>query len=97
MASIHADDLPIVQKQAGQHGFVAHTDFIAMLDSAWFSRAANDSNIMVALKRTHLFVNTKTFLYARPAGEEKRPVMRIPLNDKTDLLREQSRTLYDFY
>lgn len=70
---------------------------MAMLDNAWFSREANDSNIMAVLKRTHLSVNTNTFLYVRPAGEEKRPVMCIPLNDKTDLLHVDSRALYDFY
>lgn len=91
------DDMPILQKRAGQHSFVSHKDFMAMLDNAWFSREANDSNIMAVLKRTHLFVNTNTFLYVRPAGEEKRPVMRIPLNDKTDLLHVDSRVLYDFY
>lgn len=91
------DDMPILQKRAGQHGFVSHKDFMAMLDNAWFSREANDSNIMAVLKRTHLFVNTNTFLYVRPAGEEKRPVMRIPLHDKTDLLHEHSRVVYDFY
>lgn len=90
------DDMPILQKRAGQHSFVSHKDFMAMLDNAWFSREANDSNIMAVLKRTHLFVNTNTFLYVRPAGEEK-PVMRIPLNDKTDLLHVDSRVLYDFY
>eukprot|EP00438_Fugacium_kawagutii_P012958 Skav206848 [mRNA] locus=scaffold3577:158736:160658:- [translate_table: standard] len=91
------DDLPVVQKREGAHGFVTHGDFMCMLENAWFSREANESNIMAVLKRTHLFVNTKTFLYVRPAGEDQRPVMRIPLNDKTDLLHDQSRTLYDFY
>ena len=55
------------------------------------------ANLKAVLKRTHLFVNTNTFLYARPAGEEKRPVMGIPLHDKTDLLHEHSRVVYDFY
>ncbi|CAJ1347862.1 unnamed protein product, partial [Effrenium voratum] len=35
----------------------------------------NESNIMAVLKRTHLFVNTKSFLYIRPAGEDKQPVL----------------------
>lgn len=50
-----------------------------MLEAAVFAKESNDANIMAVLKRTHLFVNTQTFLYVRPPGEEKKPVIRIPL------------------
>ena len=35
------DAMPIRQNRAGQHGFVSHQDFMAMLGNAWFSREAN--------------------------------------------------------
>ena len=68
-----------------------------MLDTAWFAKGASPSNIIAVLKRTHLFVNTKTFLYVRPASETPGPVMRIPLHDKTGLLHAESRSLYDYH
>ena len=91
------DDMPVLMKKSGQHGYVDHKLFMQMLDCAWFQKEANDSNIMAVLKRTHLFVNTAKFLYVRPAGIDTKPVMRIPLNDKTDLLHEESRQIYDFF
>ena len=36
-----------------------------MLDIAWFAKQASPSNIMAVLKRTHLFINTKSFLHVR--------------------------------
>ena len=68
-----------------------------MLDVARYAKEANYSNVMAVLKRTRLIVNTKTFLYIRPAGEEKTPVIRKPLNEKTDFLVDESRPIYDFY
>ncbi len=68
-----------------------------MLEVAWFAKEANDANIMAVLKRAHLFVNAQTFLYVRPAGEEKKPVIRIPLGNKCDFLHEDSRHIYDYY
>ena len=49
------DDMPILQKRAGQHGFVSHKDFMAMLDNAWFSREANDSKLE-GCSQTNAFV-----------------------------------------
>ncbi len=91
------DDMPVMQKREGRQGFVSHKDFMMMLEVAWFAKEANDANIMAVLKRTHLFVNTQTFLYVRPAGEEKKPVIRIPLGDKCDFLHEDSRHIYDYH
>lgn len=92
-----ADDVPILAKRAGNPSYVTHSDFMKMLEIAWFQEENTESNIMAVLKRTHLFVNTKTFLYVRPAGEEKQPVLRLPLNDKVDFLVEDSRLKYDYY
>lgn len=89
--------MPIVAKRAGEASYVTHTDFMKMLDSAWYPKENSDANIMAVLKRTHLFVNTKKFLYVRPAGEDKQPVLRKPLNDKVDFLVEESRLIYDYY
>ena len=91
------DDMPVLVKKAGHHSYVSHDSFMKMLDVAWFAKEANPSNIMAVLKRTHLCINTKTFLYVRPASESPGPVMRLPLDDKTDLLHSESRALYDFY
>ena len=49
------------------------------------------------LKRTHILLNTKTFLYVRPASEKETPVLRIPLDDKVDLLHLESRAAYDYH
>ena len=95
--STQSRSLPVLVKKAGHHSYVSHDSFMKMLDIAWFAKEANPSNIMAVLKRTHLCINTKTFLYIRPASESPRPVMRLPLDDKTDLLHSESRTLYDFY
>ena len=53
------DDMPIMQKQSGQHGYVSHKDFMKMLDNVWFAKEASPSNVMAVLKRTHLFIQTK--------------------------------------
>ena len=53
------DDMPIMQKQSGQHGYVSHKDFMKMLDNAWFAKEASPRNVMAVLKRTHLFIQTK--------------------------------------
>ena len=45
---------------------------------------------MAVLKRTHLFVNTQTFLYVRP-------VIRIPLDEKCGFLHQGSRHIYDYH
>ena len=87
--------MPIVSKRAGQPSYISHTAFMQMLEPAWYAKEVNESNIMAVLKRTHLFVNTKSFLYIRPAGEDKQPVLRKPLNDKTDFLVDESRVIYD--
>lgn len=92
-----ADDVPVLAKQAGQPSYVTHSDFMKMLDVAWFQKENTESNIMAVLKRTHLLVNTKTFFYVRPASEKKQPVLRVPLGDKLDFLVEDSRIKYDFY
>ena len=89
--------MPVLMKRSGQHGYVDHKVFMQMLECAWFQKEANESNIMAVLKRTHLFINTSKFLYVRPAGTDAKPVMRIPLNDKSDLLHEDSRQIYDFF
>ena len=65
------DDMPVLAKRAGQHGYVTHDAFMKML-----AKEANPSNIMAVLKRTHLCINTKTFLYVRPASESPGPVPR---------------------
>ena len=88
------DDMPVMQKREGRQGFVSDKDFMLMLEVARLAKEANDANIMAVLKRTHLFVNTQTFLYARPAGEEKKPVIRILLGDKCDFLHQDSRHMY---
>ena len=73
------DDLPIMAKRAGQISYVTHEACAKMLDAAWYPKEANDANVMAVLKRTHLIVNTKTFLYIRPAaGEEKRLFFASP-------------------
>lgn len=92
-----ADDLPVLAKRAGHPSYVTHDAFMKMLEVAWYAKENTDSNIMAVLKRTHLMVNTKTFLYVRPASEDKQPVLRIPFGDKTDFLVEESRLKYDFY
>lgn len=89
--------VPVLAKQAGQPSYVTHSDFMKMLDVAWFQKENTESNIMAVLKRTHLLVNTKTFFYVRPASEKKQPVLRVPLGDKLDFLVEDSRIKYDFY
>ena len=61
-----------------------------MLDIAWFAKEASPSNTMAVPKR-------RTFLYVRPSIESPGPAMRLPLDDKTDLLHSESRILYDFY
>lgn len=52
---------------------------------------------MAVLKRTHIFLNTATSLYVRPAGEKPCPVLRHPLGDKTDYLHRDSRSVYDYH
>ena len=91
------DDMPIMAKRAGEISFVRHEDFMKMLEPAWYTKEATEANIMAVLKRTHIIVNTHTFLYVRPAGEDVQPVLRVPLGDKTDFLAEPSRPVYDFY
>ena len=91
-----ADDVPILAKRAGHPSYVGHSDFMKMLEIAWFQKENTESNIMAVLKRTHLFVNAKTFLYVRPASEEKQPVIGLPLDDKLDFLVEESRLKYDY-
>ena len=77
------DDMPIVAKRAGQVSFITHSQFMKMLEAAWYAKEVNESNIMAVLKRTHILIITKTFLYIRPAGEDKQPVLRKPLNEKS--------------
>lgn len=91
------DDMPVMQKREGRQGFVSHKDFRLMLEAAVFGKESNDANVMAVLKRTHLFVNTQTFLYVRPAGEEKKPVIRIPLREKCGFLHQDSRHIYDYH
>jgi len=59
------DDMSVLQKQSGQLCLPPGPDFMKMLDIAWFAKQANPSNIMAVLKRTHLFINTKSFLHVR--------------------------------
>ena len=90
-------DQPLLDIQEGRHTYIAHKVFLEMLESAWYSREASESNVMAVLKRTHIFVNTATSLYIRPASENEHPVLRIPLGDKTDFLHMDSRLVYDYH
>ena len=90
-------DQPLLDIQEGRHTYIAHKVFLEMLESAWYSKEASESNVMAVLKRTHIFVNTATSLYIRPASENEHPVLRIPLGDKTDFLHLDSRTVYDYH
>eukprot|EP00439_Symbiodinium_sp_Y106_P018382 s206_g2.t1 len=90
-------DQPLLDIQEGRHTYIAHNVFLEMLESAWYSREASESNVMAVLKRTHIFVNTATSLYIRPASENEHPVLRIPLGDKTDFLHMDSRMVYDYH
>ena len=68
-----------------------------MLECSWYSKEASQANIMAVLKRTHIFMNTATCLYVRPASEKENPVLRFPLPDKTDFLHADSRKIYDYH
>ena len=91
------DDLPIQAKEKGMVSYVSHEAFMKMLDCAWCTKDNNDANIMAVLKRTHIIVNTNTFLYVRPAGEEKSSVLRKALGSKADFLQPDSRNIYDLH
>lgn len=88
---------PLLDRDDGIPSFISHADFMAMLEPAWYSKEITEANVMAVLKRTHLFVNTNTSLYVRPASEKQGPVMRISLGDKTDFLHADSRSIYDFH
>ncbi|CAE7558901.1 unnamed protein product [Symbiodinium sp. CCMP2592] len=90
-------DQPLLDIQEGRHTYIAHKVFLEMLESAWYSKEASESNVMAVLKRTHIVVNTATSLYIRPASENENPVLRIPLGDKTDFLHLDSRMVYDYH
>ncbi|CAE7636266.1 unnamed protein product, partial [Symbiodinium necroappetens] len=90
-------DQPLIDIQEGRHTYIAHKVFLEMLESAWYSKEASESNVMAVLKRTHIFVNTATSLYIRPASENEHPVLRIPLGDKSDFLHVDSRMVYDYH
>ena len=92
-----ANDLPILAQREGAPSYIKHQEFLGMLESARFKQDISEASVMAVLKRTHIFVNSKPFLYIRPASENERPVLRIPLGDKTDLLHEDSRAIYDFH
>ena len=77
--------------------YIKHENFLKMLEPAWNKGENSEANVMAVLKRTHIVLNTKSFLYVRPASENHRPVLRIPLNDKTDLLHAESRSLYNYH
>ena len=89
------NDLPILAQRQGAISYIKHEDFLEMLDPSWYLKDKSVANVLAVLKRTNVILNTKTFLYVRPAGEEEVPVLRIPLDDKTDLLHSESRAIYD--
>ena len=68
-----------------------------MLEVSWYSKEATEANVMAVLTRTHIFLNTETSLYVRPASEKQTPVIRFPLGDKTDYLHVDSRSVYDYH
>ena len=91
------NDLLILSYRHGIISYVAHDDFLNMLEPAWCLKDKNEANVMAVLERTRILLNTKTFLYVWPASEKKTPVLRVPLDDKVDLLHLESRTAYDYH
>ncbi|CAE7467314.1 unnamed protein product [Symbiodinium sp. CCMP2592] len=91
------NDLPILSHRQGIISYATHGDFLNMLEPAWCPKDKNEANVMAVLKRTHILLKTKTFLYVRPASEKESPVLRIPLDDKLDLLHLESRSVYDYH
>ena len=90
-------DQPLLDIEKGIPSYVSHSEFMKMLESAWCSKDCNDTNVMAALKRTHIFVNTAKCLYIRPASETEGPVLRIPLDDNIDFLHVDSRKENDYH
>ena len=53
-------DQTLLDIQEGRHTYIAHKVFLELLESAWCSKEASESNVMAVLKRMRIFVNTAT-------------------------------------
>jgi len=85
-----------MSKRGGEKTFVPHKDFMDLLAIAWH-KDATEANVHAVLKRTAVMVNSRQYLYWRLPGAAAARVPRIPLGDKLDFLREDSRAVYDAY
>ena len=63
------NDLLILAQREGAPSYIQHQGLFGMLESARFKQDISEGNVMVVPKRTHIFVNSKTFFYIRPASK----------------------------